>query len=93
MMLLLLQICFVSDAVNGNIPQPGFPQSSSANAYNQAVDCVVSDWSDWSRCTTSCGTGLKERFRKILRNPGLGGKRCPTNLFKRKHCYGPPCPP
>lgn len=78
--------------MNGNIPQPGFPKSSiQVNSYNHPVDCVVSDWSDWSRCTTTCGNGIKERFRKILKLPENGGRKCPTNLFKRKYCYLPPC--
>ncbi|KAK3612198.1 hypothetical protein CHS0354_016588 [Potamilus streckersoni] len=41
------------------------------------VDCVMSDWSPWSDCSTSCGTGAQIRYRHIKQIPSDGGRPCP----------------
>lgn len=33
--------------------------------------CPVSDWSDWSPCSASCGKGVKLRTRLLLVEPAL----------------------
>ncbi|XP_052804646.1 thrombospondin type-1 domain-containing protein 7A-like [Mya arenaria] len=42
------------------------------------VDCVMSDWSAWTDCSTSCGTGVQMRYRHVKQNPAEGGRLCPT---------------
>lgn len=49
----------------------------SSTSNNNLEDCVVSEWSDWSKCNTSCGDGMKMRTRKIIKPAGKGGKACP----------------
>lgn len=56
------------------------------------VHCVVSDWSAWSACSTSCGTGTIERTRTILTHPGHGGQQCPA-LTETEACINAPCAP
>ena len=48
------------------------------------VDCQVSEWTPWSVCDKSCGTGVMLRTRKIIRAPQNGGKHCPTLTQKRQ---------
>uniref|UniRef100_A0A2M4A1L1 Spondin-1 n=2 Tax=Anopheles triannulatus TaxID=58253 RepID=A0A2M4A1L1_9DIPT len=55
------------------------------------VDCVLSDWSDWSPCSVSCGTGRSERIRTIITHPRNGGQACSPRVLKRRECTGPPC--
>lgn len=56
------------------------------------IDCVVTPWSEWTACTTSCGNGRKERRRMIKLNPENGGKPCPPKLVQRRKCKdNPPC--
>lgn len=50
------------------------------------TNCQVSDWSDWSSCSATCGKGWVTRTRSILSQPQNGGKKCPRKLSKRKKC-------
>ncbi|KAM3957073.1 spondin-1 [Aphomia sociella] len=51
----------------------------------QPNDCLVSEWSEWSPCSVTCGFGDKFRSRTILRNKKADGRKCPT-LVDRTHC-------
>lgn len=44
----------------------------------EIIDCIVSDWSEWSECTKPCGLGEKKRQRQILNEPKKDGKPCPS---------------
>lgn len=56
-------------------------------------DCEMTSWSPWSlSCSATCGTGYKNRFRRVER-PGQGrGRPCPSRLEKQKRCRLPSCP-
>ncbi|XP_073401660.1 thrombospondin type-1 domain-containing protein 7B isoform X1 [Dendrobates tinctorius] len=62
-----------------------------------SLDCVISEWSDWSPCSRSCSTknaeGKQSRTRSILAYPGEGGKLCPSNqaLYEYRLCNDHPC--
>ena len=53
--------------------------------------CIVNDWSGWSGCTKTCGGGLVQRSRGILRWPSHGGAACPA-LAQHKACNSRHCP-
>jgi len=50
-------------------------------------DCYISDWSMWSPCSSSCGTGSKQRSR-IVHQPRDGGRPCPlgSNTYESIRC-------
>nr|XP_015213731.1 PREDICTED: thrombospondin type-1 domain-containing protein 7B isoform X1 [Lepisosteus oculatus]XP_015213732.1 PREDICTED: thrombospondin type-1 domain-containing protein 7B isoform X1 [Lepisosteus oculatus] len=48
-------------------------------------DCVVSEFSPWSDCSKTCGTGLQHRTRAVLATPVYGGANCP-NLTETRTC-------
>uniref|UniRef100_A0A0A1WV78 RPE-spondin n=1 Tax=Zeugodacus cucurbitae TaxID=28588 RepID=A0A0A1WV78_ZEUCU len=54
------------------------------------VDCKVSEWTPWSECDKSCGTGIMLRTRQIIRVPQNGGKHCPS-LTQKRSCQGIRC--
>jgi len=42
------------------------------------VDCLMSEWSGFSKCTKDCEGGVEGRTRAILTKPMNGGKSCDT---------------
>ncbi|XP_064856159.1 thrombospondin type-1 domain-containing protein 7A-like [Oncorhynchus nerka] len=53
-------------------------------------DCVVSEFTPWTSCSKTCGTGLKNRVRSVLVPPLFGGSACP-NLTEFHTCKPGPC--
>ncbi|KAI8499491.1 Spondin-2 [Branchiostoma belcheri] len=56
-----------------------------------ALDCEVSKWSAFSKCSSRCGGGSMVRSRNITQKPSNGGKPCPQ-LSEKKQCNVEPCP-
>lgn len=40
------------------------------------VDCVMSQWSSWGRCSRDCGGGMQRKSREVLTIGNFGGKMC-----------------
>lgn len=53
-------------------------------------DCIASEYSPWTTCSKTCGTGLRNRIRRILVPPRFGGIACP-NLTEFRSCIPGPC--
>merc|ERR1719163_2688581 len=54
------------------------------------VDCEVSQWTEWSKCSASCGGGSQSRTRKILQHPSKFGQQCPE-LSESQDCNTHKC--
>ncbi|XP_043930899.1 thrombospondin type-1 domain-containing protein 7B [Protopterus annectens] len=54
-------------------------------------DCKLSDWSSWSGCSVSCGSGVKIRSRWLREKPYNGGRRCPKLDLKNQVYEAVPC--
>ena len=50
------------------------------------VDCVLSDWSEWSTCDKPCGGGQTTRTRKVVTELAFNGKPCDGLLKETKAC-------
>lgn len=54
------------------------------------LDCQVSDWGQWSVCSTACGSGTMTRTRQVSQPAQNGGKHCPV-LIQKRGCQGFRC--
>ncbi|XP_014102210.1 spondin-1 [Bactrocera oleae] len=57
----------------------------------QTVDCIMSEWSTWSQCSVSCGTGYSNRSRYVITEPRNGGQPCPKRKVKVRSCVMADC--
>jgi len=72
-------------------------QSQTCNAIPCPVNCLLSDWSDWSPSPCGfvggaqrCGLNLQTRSRDVIIQPANGGRICQIT-FDQQYCEGPPC--
>merc|ERR1719201_2887980 len=62
----------------------------SCNQQPCPVDCRLSVWSGWSKCSAECGGGVQQRLREVKLAMKFGGKPCgPTS--ETKACNGQAC--
>lgn len=47
-------------------------RSEPVSATGPRIDCKVSEWSEWSACSATCGLGYRERTRRVLVSPRDG---------------------
>jgi len=58
---------------------------------HQSVDCDLSEWSDWGRCSASCGGGQKYHLRTIRRHAQGHGIGCHGQLEAVRSCNTQSC--
>ena len=49
------------------------------------VDCAVSDWTPWAKCSKECGDGTQVRTRSVTTKASGSGKACPV-LSESRPC-------
>merc|ERR1719502_2190688 len=57
---------------------PALSRTKKCNQKKCPVDCVMSEWSGWSKCTAECEGGVRSRTRSLLVKPKNGGIACNT---------------
>merc|ERR1719240_2530069 len=57
---------------------PELTRKRKCNQIKCPVDCVMSKWSGWSKCSKACEGGTEGRTRSILTKPKNGGMSCNT---------------
>ena len=79
---------------------PKLRESGVCNTRHCGVDCQISEWSPWGKCSKACnifendtmhrGGGHQIRTRRILRNRYkghlYGHEECPTDLAQSRRC-------
>ncbi|CAH1799114.1 unnamed protein product [Owenia fusiformis] len=48
--------------------------------------CGVTNWSDWSPCSVTCGKGMQERLRHFIKP--MEGLECNKEMFQKQMCIG-----
>ncbi len=85
----------VVPSANGGAACPSLIEYDTCNTQPCAVpvNCVLSPWSGWSACDTTCGGGQQFRTRTILVQGSGGGIVCDsTDLIEYRACNTQPCP-
>jgi len=55
------------------------------------IDCKQDDWSGWTDCSRTCGTGTQQRARQTTVQPNYGGSVCGPEL-QAQDCNKQACP-
>jgi len=58
---------------------PALGRTKRCNQNKCGVDCVMSEWSGWSKCTADCEGGVRSKTRSLMVKPKNGGLSCNTN--------------
>jgi len=62
---------------------PALAMLKKCNQIRCPVNCKVSEWSGFSKCSADCGGGQQQRTRSILVKPRHGGAECDSALEER----------
>jgi len=57
---------------------PALGRTKKCNQKKCPVDCEMSEWSGWSKCTADCEGGVRSRTRSLMVKPKNGGIACNT---------------
>jgi len=57
---------------------PALSRFKKCNQIKCPVNCDMSEWSGWSKCTADCEGGVQGHTRSILTKPKNGGETCNT---------------
>jgi len=68
------------------------PLAAMRSCNNQPcpVDCKLSTWSGWSKCSAECGGGVQQRLREAKRAMKYGGEPC-GQTSETKPCHAQAC--
>ncbi|KAL7066358.1 thrombospondin type 1 domain-containing protein [Cryptosporidium serpentis] len=58
---------------------------NTCNTFQCPTNCILSQWSEWSICSTTCGQGVQLSSRTAIL-PQTNGGNCPDNLSRTQNC-------
>merc|ERR1719487_2774640 len=62
----------------------------SCNNHPCPVDCKLSTWSGWSKCSADCGGGVQQRLREVKQAMKYNGKPC-AETSETRPCHAQAC--
>lgn len=74
----------------GGAKCPSMSIDTDCNTGKCPVDCKIGEWTPWTACSVTCGTGVQSRKREVQVEAKNGGTACEPTLDSRV-CSGPPC--
>lgn len=69
---------------------PRLNMTTKCGQFKCPVDCKLSEFSEFSKCTKVCGGGMQTRFRSLEVKPNHGGKAC-ESLQESRPCNSGSC--
>jgi len=82
----------VQPAHGGRACEDGRDKEEDCEQQTCPVDCVVSQWSAWGACSTTCAEGSQVRRRQVTTYAAHGGAACPPDLSEDQACRIAECP-
>jgi hypothetical protein len=85
----------VRQSQNNGLPCPSdlIKEDVPCNQQTCAPEpCEISQWSEWSSCSKTCGGGTRTKTRTITQQPKYNGAVCPSDLEITGDCNIDPCP-
>jgi len=80
-------------AKKGGAACQGSPQDNKTCTEDACpVDCVWNEWTNWTKCSKSCGGGVTTRTRRELVLPLNGGQPCIGSVKQDDSCKEQHCP-
>jgi len=80
-------------AANGGAACAGLSEQRECNKQHCPVDCMVSVWSSFGKCSKTCGGGIQVATRSVLVAATNGGIPCPALVTQPQECNTHTCPP
>eukprot|EP00928_Gymnodinium_smaydae_P039824 TRINITY_DN27124_c0_g2_i1.p1 TRINITY_DN27124_c0_g2~~TRINITY_DN27124_c0_g2_i1.p1 ORF type:complete len:4551 (-),score=367.55 TRINITY_DN27124_c0_g2_i1:202-13791(-) len=71
---------------------PGSRQEDVCNLQPCPINCVFSEWDQWSTCSRSCAGGVQQRERYYAQIVRHGGVKCNGPMLESQECSARPCP-
>ncbi|KAM9839429.1 LOW QUALITY PROTEIN: SCO-spondin [Aulostomus maculatus] len=68
-------------------------QTHSCDLPSCPAGCLLGEWSPWSECSATCGSGLSMRNKTVLQEPEPGGTACVGPLEQHTVCNTNSCLP
>ncbi|CAE7927083.1 SPON1 [Symbiodinium necroappetens] len=59
--------------------------------FEMPVQCSLSEWGQWTRCSATCGGGVRASLRRVEKEADYGGLPCVASLRKTETCNTHPC--
>eukprot|EP00931_Biecheleriopsis_adriatica_P068777 TRINITY_DN4268_c1_g1_i1.p1 TRINITY_DN4268_c1_g1~~TRINITY_DN4268_c1_g1_i1.p1 ORF type:complete len:2284 (+),score=382.55 TRINITY_DN4268_c1_g1_i1:32-6853(+) len=59
--------------------------------FEKPINCLLSEWGEWTMCSLSCGGGVRAALRRVIREANYGGMACEAGLRKTETCGEEPC--
>jgi Mg-chelatase subunit ChlD len=69
---------------------PALTTTRKCNQIKCPIDCDLSGWATWSKCTKECGGGVQSRTRSLQVQPKNGGQACDA-LSETRPCNSGSC--
>ncbi|KAJ1612303.1 signal peptide-containing protein [Cryptosporidium canis] len=79
----------IMPSMNDGVPCPKLMDTVSCNADVSCSPCQYTDWTAWSECSATCGTGTTSRTRKLI-SAKYFIESC-IETFQAKSCKGASC--
>ena len=56
------------------------PRTEPCGSMEKPLDCVLSEWGEWTRCSATCNGGVRVTMRRVMKEADYGGAACSATL-------------